>query len=136
MATNATTWFYAEPETGRPYLITERLTHTFWTNRLYNIFLNCVHAEPPYKVVGQWEDVDVEMEWEVKHYFRLRTAKEEHGLITVCAEVLGFRPTLSYHDNDNHYVTEWFLEKEQANDRLQQIQGNPAYSHIQTRYRR
>ncbi|NDJ86666.1 MAG: hypothetical protein GYB66_12335, partial [Chloroflexi bacterium] len=86
MSTNATTWFYAEPETGRPYMITERVTHTFWANRLSGIYLNCIQAEPPYKVIGKWRGLDVRIEWEVNRYFRLTTSKEERGLITVCSE--------------------------------------------------
>jgi hypothetical protein len=131
MSTNATTWFYAEPEKGRPYLIGERLTHTFWANRLSSIYLTCVQAEPPYKVVGDWRDIKVAMEWEPKHFFRLLTSREDHGLITVTAEVLGFRPTVSYRNADGQHVTEWYLDKSKAKARLQELQGNPAYTQIQ-----
>lgn len=134
MATNATTWFYANPEKGRPYLITERLTHTFWANRLSGIYLSCIKAESPYKVVGDWRGVQVEMEWEPKAWFRLATSREDHGLITVCAEVLGFRPTVSYNNGEGQYVTEWYLDKKQGKGRLQEIQGIPAYTHIQKKY--
>lgn len=135
MSTNATTWFYATPETGRPYMITERLTHTFWANRLSDIYLQCVHAEPPYRAVGTWRDTEVEMEWEVKQYFILRTTSEQKALMTVCSEVLGFRPTLSYVDSNGHHTTEWIWDedkkKSQGKSRLQEVQGNPAYQNVQ-----
>jgi hypothetical protein len=128
MSTNATTWFYAEPETGRPYLITERVTHTFWNNRLSGIYLKCVKAENPYRVEGVWEAMPVVMEWEVKKHFSLVTERESKPLITVCSEVLGFRPTVSYVDGDDMYVTEWHLEG--SADRLREVQGNPAYRSV------
>lgn len=130
MATNATTWFYAEPETGHPYLITERLTHTFWANRLSDIYLQCVKAEPPYRVEGEWENVPVAMEWEVKKYFKLITDRDLKPVITVCSEVLGFRPTVSYMDTDDQYITEWRVEG--AAERLREVQGNPVYRNVQT----
>lgn len=128
MSTNATTWFYSEPETNRPYYITERLTHTFWANRLSGIYLNCVKADAPYRVEGAWEGQDVAMEWEVRNFFRLISDRETKPLITVCSEVLGFRPTLSYVDGNDQFVTEWFLNKE--HDRLREVQGDPAYRNV------
>ncbi len=134
MSTNATTWFYAEPETGRPYMIGERLIQTFWANRLMDLYLECVQAEPPYQAVGQWRDQSMEMEWEVKQYFRLRTSRENRELMAVCSEILGFRPTVSYSDSDGHYVTEWYLGKDEARARIQEIQGNPVYTNVQKKY--
>lgn len=128
MATNATTWFYAEPETGRPYLITERVTHTFWANRLDGVYLNCVSAESPYRVEGTWREKPIAMEWEVGKVFTLMTDAELKPLITVCAEVLGFRPTVSYVDGDGIHYTEWHVKG--GNDRLRQVQGDPAYRNV------
>lgn len=135
MATNATTWFYHEPETGRPYMIGERVTHTFWANRLSGIYFNCVQATSPYRAVGDWRGITVEIEWEVKNYFRLRTPHEERGLITVCGEILGFKPTLSYTDNDSYFVTEWYVKSADATARLQEIQGDANYIMVQRNYR-
>jgi hypothetical protein len=128
MATNATTWFYAEPETNRPYLITERVTHTFWANRLSGVYLNCVKADKPYRVEGIWEGMHIAMEWDVRNYFTLIADKENKALITVCSEVLGFRPTVSYTDSDNLHYTEWHLSG--GTDRLRSVQGNPVYRNI------
>lgn len=129
MATNATTWFYNEPEKGRPYLIGERLTHTFWANRLTDIYLRCTQADGPFKVEGEWHGIHVEMEWEPLHYFRLQTSKEDQGLMTVCAEVLGFRPTLSY-IRDSKNTVEWYPDRDKALARLKEIQGQPGYANV------
>ena len=130
MLTNATTWFYQEPETGRPYMISERVTHTFWANRLSGLYLRCVQAEAPYRVVGDWRGITIEMEWEVRQYLILRTPQEERGLITVCSEVLGFAPTISYTDGDNLFVTEWYADSAAGNARQQEIQGNGSYTMV------
>ncbi len=135
MATNATTWFYQEPETGRPYMISERLTHTFWGNRLSGIYLKCTRAESPYQAVGDWRGITVELEWEVKNRFLLRTPQEERGLITVCSEILGLSPTLSYTDSDSKFVTEWYLDDSTAKHRIQEIQGNASYTMVRRRNR-
>ncbi|PJF44615.1 MAG: hypothetical protein CUN55_03045 [Phototrophicales bacterium] len=133
MATNATTWFYQEPETGRPYMISERLTHTFWANRLSGIYFKCTNAEPPYQAVGEWRGITVEVEWEVKKWFALRTPQEERGLITVCSEILGFAPTLSYTDSEGRFITEWYLDETTAKARIQEIQRDTNYTIVRRR---
>jgi hypothetical protein len=134
MSTNATTWFYREPEKGRPYLISERLTHTFWANRLSAIYLSCVKADSPYKVVGQWHDTEVEMEWVPNQWFRLTSDKDSAELIMVCRYVLGFRPSLSYYNPQNKYVAEWYTDQTTGKARINELQGNPAYQAISTKY--
>lgn len=128
MATNATTWFYQEPETGRPYFITERLTHTFWANRLSGIYLDCVRAEAPYRVEGTYNGGPIAMEWQVNDYFILESDHENKDVVTVCSEVLGFRPAVSYMDSDGIHVTEWHVKG--SADRLREVQGNPAFRNV------
>jgi hypothetical protein len=130
MATNATTWFYKAPETGRPYLISERVTHTFWANRLTGISFTCTQAESPYKVEGQWGKVNVELEWEVGKHFVLRSDKAADELVVVCSEVLGFRPAVSYVDGNGASITEWFTKATEGKARLKDLQGNPAYKNV------
>lgn len=134
MATNATTWFYAEPETGRPYLIAERVNQTFWMNRMNDIYFTCVSAEPPYRLVGKWQNrVDVEIEFEIKKVFILRMSEESLPFIRGCSEILGFDPTVSYMDSDKRYVTEWYAQD--ADRRLKEVQGNPTFQNIK-RYKK
>jgi hypothetical protein len=128
MSTNATTWFYSEPETGRPYLITERVTQTFWANRLSGVYLNCVKAESPYRVEGNWDGMQIAMEWSPRQYFILEASAESKPLITVCSEVLGFRPTVSYTDGNGVNYAEWHMAG--SGDRLREVQGNPAYRSV------
>lgn len=134
MATNATTWFYSEPETGRPYFISERVNQTFWANRVNAVYFTCVSAEPPYRLVGQWHDrVDVEIEFEVRKVFILRMSEESAEFIRGVSEILGFHPTVSYMDSDKRFVTEWYAQN--ADQRLKEVQGNPSFQNVK-RYKK
>jgi len=128
MATNATTWFYAEPETGRPYLIAERVNHTFWTNRINNIIFTCVNAEAPYRLIGDWGNIAVEIEFDVNSVFILRMSEESIPFIKGVSELLGFTPTVSYTDSDGRYIIEWYAKD--ANKRLDEVKGNPGFRNV------
>jgi hypothetical protein len=88
-----------------------------------------VKADSPYRVEGTWEKMRLTMEWEVRKYFVLEADKESKPLITVCSEVLGFRPTVSYTDGDGKHYTEWHMGGSHA-ERLREVQGNPAYRSV------
>lgn len=139
MATNATTWFYREPETGRPYLIAERVNHSFWNNRITHVAFECVNAEPPYRLVGVWgyDDIEVEIEYEINRVFILRMmaeeTKETKAFVIGCREILGFKPTVSYTDADGRFVTEWYVTDTER--RLQEVQGNPSFKNVR-RYKK
>lgn len=128
MGTNATTWFYHEPETGRPYLISERVNQTLWMNRINNLSMTCTRAEPPYLLEGQWGSSKVQFEYEVGNVFILRMSEESLPFIKGMREILGFSPTVSYRDPDGTYVTEWHARN--AEKRLQEIQGNPGFQSV------
>lgn len=128
MAGNATEWFYKEPETGRPYFIAERLNQTFWMNRISDVYWTCVHAESPYRLEGEWQDIPVEIEFEPKSVFILRIGKEDRAFIKGCSEILGFPPTVSYSDADGRYIVEWYAKD--AGKRLQEVQGNPSFQNV------
>ena len=133
MATNATTWFYNEPETGRPYFIEERVNSTFWLNRINDVYFKTVSAEAPYRVVGVWNSLDTEIEWEVNNVLILRMAEESIPFVRGVTEILGFLPTVSYTDADGRFVTEWYVRD--AQKRLGEVQGNPSFQNIK-RYKR
>ena len=134
MAGNATKWFYQEPETGRPYLIAERVNHTFWANRVTSIAFQCVNAESPYRLVGKWQDViDIELEFEPNNVFILRMSEENLRFVKGVSEILGFKPTVSYVDSDNRHIVEWYAKD--AAKRLQEVQGNPSFRNIK-KYKR
>ncbi len=128
MATNATTWFYREPETGRPYLIAERINQTFWANRITDITFYCVDATPPYRLVGVWQGIDVEIEFEVGSVFILRMADSAPRFMKGVAELLGFAPTVSYTDADGRFVAEWYAQD--AAQRLKEVQENRSLQNI------
>jgi hypothetical protein len=128
MGTNAITWFYTTPEKGRPYLISERVNQTFWANRMTGIYFSCVNAEAPYRLVGTWQGIEVELEYEVGSLFILRMSDETAKFIKGVSEILGFPPTVSYTDLDGRYITEWYA-KDSAK-RLQEVQGNPTFQNI------
>ena len=129
MATNASTWFYSEPERKR-YLIEERVNHTFWNNRLMALHLACTHAEPPFRMEGQWRTVPVKLEWVPGDYLTLTThpADDITPLLVGIKEVLGFAPTISYVNPDGEMVTQWYVTD--VEERIQSIQGNPNFRQI------
>jgi hypothetical protein len=134
MATNASTWFYREPE-HRAYLIEERVNHTFWSNRIAAIHLDCTSEEPPFRMEGEWHGTPVAIEWVPNDYFTLMTQLTDHAesLVIGIKEILGFVPAISYVDPSGNFVTEWHV-KEMA-QRIQEIQGNPSYHQIK-RYKK
>jgi hypothetical protein len=129
MATNASTWFYSEPE-HRPYLIEERVNHTFWNHRIASLYLDCVRAEPPFRMEGEWRGRPVAIEWVPGDYFTLitRPADDINALLLGIKEILGFAPAISYVDPDGNMVTQWYVKD--AEQRIQNIQGNPNYRQI------
>lgn len=128
MSANATTWFYQEPETGRPYFISERINHTFWANRITDVYWTCVHAQSPYRLEAVWQQTPVEIEYEPNSVFILRMGKESTSFIRGCSEILGFPPTVSYSDADGRYIIEWYAKD--AGKRLQEVQGNPSFQNV------
>lgn len=126
MATNASTWFYADPE-HRPYLIEERVNHTFWGNRITEIYLKCVHAEPPFRMEGEWRGIPLTLEWTPGDHLILMTQAENdvNLLLVGVKEILGFPPTISYVDPSGMLKVEWYVQR--VEQRIQEIQGNPNY---------
>lgn len=129
MATNASTWFYREPEHDA-YLLEERVNHTFWHNRVMDMHLDCVSAEPPFRMVGEWRGMTVTIEWEPQAYFVLTAQPNDDGnlLIIGVKEILGLNPTISYVDPKGNMIAEWHV-KEEAN-RIKEIQGNPNFKQV------
>ena len=129
MSTNASTWFYTEPE-HRPYLIEERVNHTFWANRIAAVHLDCTSAEPPFRMDGVWHDQPITIEWVPNQYFTLttRATSDTEALLIGVKEILGFSPAISYSDPDNNFITEWHVKE--VGQRVQEIQGNPNYHQI------
>jgi hypothetical protein len=134
MATNASTWFYKEPE-HNSYLIEERVNHTFWSNRIAAIHLDCTNAEPPFRMVGVWHTIPLEIEWVPSQYLTLsaRGGDDVNRLIVGVREILGFTPTISYVDPDGRLKVEWHVKE--ADQRIREIQGNPNYHDIK-RYKK
>lgn len=130
MTTNASTWFYAEPE-HRAYLIEERVNQSLWANRINGAQLKCIHAEPPFRMSGTWNGLPVTLEWTPNEYVIL-TAQSEHpkinSLLIGFKEVLGFVPTISYVTPEGIFVTEW--RRASANAQIEAIERNPAYRNI------
>ncbi len=129
MATNASTWFYAEPEHDA-YLLEERVNHTFWSSRITDLHFDCVNSEPPFQMVATWRGTPVEITWQPKTYFTLAAQPSENTdlLIIGLRDILALNPTISYVDPAGKQYTEWYV-KEDA-DRIKEIQGNPNYQQI------
>lgn len=129
MATNATTWFYQEPE-HRAYYLEERVNHTFWSNRIHNIYLDCAQETPPFRMAGEWEATPLAVEWVPNDYFVLTTAPDRDlsVLLKGLTEILGFAPTISFVDPGGKLCVEWHVK--QSDERIREIQGNPNYRQI------
>ncbi len=131
MTTSSRTWFYSEPE-HRPYYIEERVNQNLWATRFGSIYLDCVHAEPPFRMEGVWNGINVSIEWKPNSWFTLRSSKEDRTLISGFAQVLGFSPALSYTDENGVYVVEWWRNEADKSKRLQEIMGHPIYTNLKT----
>jgi len=129
MATNASTWFYNEPE-HNAYLLEERVNHTLWSNRLSAVYLDCLSETPPFKMSGTWHELPITIEWVPRDYFTLTTQPDSQvdQLIVALKEVLGFTPAISYIDPGGNQIVEWHMQ--QANQRIQSVQGDPNFHHI------
>lgn len=129
MTTNSRTWFYNEPE-HRPYYIEERVNQNLWAMRFGAIYLDCVKAEPPFRMEGKWNDISIVMEWEANQWLKLTTNKEDRTLITGFAQVLQFNPTVTYTDQNGLVHTEWW--RTGGEKRLGEIQGHALYTRVRT----
>ncbi|MEW6579825.1 MAG: hypothetical protein AB1435_11590 [Chloroflexota bacterium] len=129
MATNASTWFYSEPE-HKAYLIEERVNHTFWSNRITSLHLACTHIEPPFRMEGEWRSIPLALEWVPGDYLTLttRSAEDITPLLVGIKEILGFAPTISYVDPEGNRVAQWYATDVEG--RIQNIQGNPNFRQI------
>ncbi len=128
MATDARTWFYTTPE-ARPYFIEERVNHTLWKNRLTNIHMVCTSPTVPIRMEGRWQnELPVMFEWEPGRYFLLRTGEESKELIGVLRQILMFRPSFIYQDNEGMHVVEWHTDG--GEQRWRDLQGKPQYQAV------
>lgn len=125
MATDSRRWFYSTPE-PRPYFIEERINHTLWKNRLQSVYMNCVQAEPPIIMEGNWNGMPLEFEWVPGDYFILRAGEKRRELIGVIRQMLfNLPPALEYENPQGMHVVEWHTDG--GEDRWAALQGNPAY---------
>jgi hypothetical protein len=130
MATNSRTWFYNEPE-RRPYYIEERVNHTLWAMRFSNIYMDCISAEPPFRMEGKWNNIALTMEWIPNTYLRLTASEENKTLVTGFSQMLQMPPLFSYVDENGTFVVEWW-RTEEGQKRLQEVQGKPNYTRLKT----
>lgn len=129
MATNSRTWFYTEPE-HRPYYIEERVNQNLWASRFGSIYLDCVHAEPPFRMEGAWNDVKVSIEWVPNTWFKLLSEKDDRTLVAGFAQVLQLTPSFSYIDENGTFHCEWW--RKDAEKHYDNIKGHPNYTNIKT----
>jgi hypothetical protein len=129
MTTNSRTWFYNEPE-HRPYYLEERVNQNLWAARFGSIYLDCVRAEPPFRMEGVWNGITVSIEWVPNTWFTLRSSEENRTLVTGFAQILQFPPTVSYTDESGEFVAEW--RRQDVAKRLQEIQGQTRFTNVKT----
>lgn len=130
MTTNASTWFFNEPE-HRAYLIEERVNQSLWANRINGAQLKCIHAEPPFRMTGVWNNLPITLEWIPNDYVMLSVGGDHanvESLLIGFKEVLGFVPTISYLTPEQTFVAEW--RRASASQQVEAIERNPKYSQI------
>ena len=127
MTTNARTWFYNEPE-RRPYYIEERVNQNLWAMRFGSIYLDCVKAEPPFRMEGVWNEIKVAIEWVPNQWFKLYADKEDRTLIAGFSQALQFAPAFGYADASGQFVAEWWREGGDAH--YEQVKGNPSFTSV------
>ena len=132
MTTNSRTWFYNEPE-RRPYLIEERVNQNLWAMRFGSIYLDCVRAEPPFRMEGVWNEISLAIEWVPNTWFKLYADKEDKTLVSGFSQVLQMLPAFSYLDENGRFVAEWW--RTDGDKQYEEIKGHPRYTGIKT-YRR
>jgi hypothetical protein len=126
MTTTAATWFYRTPENDR-YLLGERVRTTFWDERFGGIWLEATRTEPPIVMQGSYNGAQVQMEWEPARWLRLKSAPPAPALAQGLANMLRVKPALRYEDSEGRTIWEWWLSRDEAEKRWQEIQGKPAF---------
>jgi hypothetical protein len=129
MTTNSRTWFYNEPE-HRPYYIEERVNQNLWAMRFGSIYLDCVRAEPPFRMEGVWNAIHLTIEWVPNTWFKLFADKEDKTLVKGFAQMLQLVPAFSYTDESGLFVVEWW--RADGEKHYQDAKGHPNYSSIKT----
>lgn len=129
MTANSRTWFYTEPE-HRPYYIEERVNQNLWASRFGAIYLDCVRAEPPFRMEGNWNEISIILEWVPNKWLKLITSQEDRTLISGFAQVLQFNPAVTFTDEDGTVYTEWW--RTDGDKRLQEIEGHAKYTNVRT----
>lgn len=98
-------WFF-EIEPDSKFVIQEHLRQDYWRNGPSTMWIDVVESKPPYRAVGYWHDVTLELEWMPREYVQLRTNKEAPELIRVTTLQLGFKPIRREQEGDR-FIVEW-----------------------------
>lgn len=131
MAPNSRTWFYTEPE-RRAYYIEERVNQSLWAARFGSIYLDCVRAEPPFRMEGNWNGINVALEWQPNKWLRVISDKEDRTLISGFAIVLQFNPAFSFADENGNVSVEWWRVEAEGTHRRREIEGHAMYTNVKT----
>lgn len=123
MSTNASTWFYREPE-KRPYLVTERLNATFWQSRVVEFYWRCTQTEPTFLARGYSQNGEIELEWVPNDWLALRAPAEidlQPLVDAISKRVLARPACLTYATHKGQQVYEWHTDD--GDHRWTAIQG-------------
>ena len=138
MSSNATGWFYQEPE-HNAYFISERLNSTFWQARIVGLYWRCTHPEPPFRAQGLAGKNTLEIEWMPNQWLSLRVPQStaegdmpegmtvESIVESISKRVLGMPADLRYGDPEGRMVYEWHTGD--GKHRWGEIQGRAEFVH-------
>ena len=125
MNTFSQKWFFQNPGII-PHNIAETVRQSLWSSGLYSIWIDTMNTSIPYKMIGQYSDVSLELEWHPSKWLRLRSEEDVSILRDHLSWLLGFEPSLQFIDHMNWKICEWHLQD--FDERWWEISGNPMYS--------
>ena len=128
MAPTISSWFYTYPE-STAHVMAERVRLILWDAGLFELWLDVVRFESPYKVEGSYKGDNVDLEWIPGKWLRLRSRSrtEDPAYADRLAHMLGLKPSWRYGDAEGYVVWEWRIGESEV--RWREISGNPIYHH-------
>ena len=107
----------------------ERVRQSLWDSGLFELWLDVVRFESPYKVAGNYKGDDVDLEWIPGKWLRLRSRSraKDPAFADRLTHMLGLKPSWRYGDAEGYVVWEWCIGE--SGVRWREISGNPIYHH-------
>ena len=117
-------WFY-DYSSHSGHVIGERVRLSLWDSGLFDLWLDVVSSNPPYKMSGNYKGDPVEIEWLPGEWLRLRSGSSQSVIVDRITRLLAMKPSWMYGYANIDVVWEWYLVD--SEERWREISGNPIY---------